>query len=85
MKIHDTALNKTSTRKTATPSIIFNNGYKFGEELLSEEGPITLEIESLKSFEALFGHRDFSKLCFVLQQDLNLCFWANKQLFRKEC
>ena len=61
MKIHDTALKKTSTRKTATPSILFNSCYKFGEELLSEEGPIALEIESLKSFEALciFGHREF--------------------------
>ena len=61
MKIHGNALNKTSTRKTATPSILFNGGYKFGEELLSEENPIALEIESLKSFEAfcIFGHREF--------------------------
>jgi hypothetical protein len=58
MKLHDTALQKTSTRKIATPSMLFNSGYKFGAELLSNEEPILLEIESLKSFEAfcIFGH-----------------------------
>ncbi len=58
MKIHDTAMQKTSARQQPTPSMLFNSGYKFEEELLVEEVPIALEMESLKSFEAfcMFGH-----------------------------
>ena len=62
-----TALKKSSIRNKATSSILFNSGYKFGEELLLNKDPILLEIESLKSFEAFctFGHREFfqNSLC----------------------
>jgi hypothetical protein len=63
MEIHDTAMQKTSAKRQLTPSMLFNSGYKFEEELLMAEEPTALEIESLKSFEAfcMFGHREFSQ------------------------